>query len=71
MTTPTDGSVPLAVSEIEVRAYAIYCARGCADGHDIDDWLEAERQLQAEAEGQTPARSDDGQAAVATTPAHT
>jgi len=27
------------------RAYELYCARGCQDGHDIDDWLSAEREL--------------------------
>ena len=30
---------------IEARAYAIYLARGGADGHDQDDWLQAERDL--------------------------
>lgn len=28
------------------RAYEIYLSRGGADGHDIDDWLDAERELQ-------------------------
>jgi len=28
------------------RAYEIYEARGCADGCDVDDWLQAERELQ-------------------------
>lgn len=32
-------------SEIERRAYELYEARGRADGHDWDDWLEAEREL--------------------------
>ena len=27
------------------RAYEIYLERGGADGRDMDDWLEAERQL--------------------------
>ena len=31
--------------EIELRAYQIYVERGGADGHDIDDWLQAEREL--------------------------
>jgi len=31
--------------EIELRAYQIYIERGCADGHDVDDWLQAEREL--------------------------
>jgi hypothetical protein len=31
--------------EIELRAYLIYVERGGADGHDVDDWLQAEREL--------------------------
>jgi hypothetical protein len=34
-----------AVEEIEARAYQIYIERGGADGHDVDDWLQAEREL--------------------------
>jgi hypothetical protein len=30
--------------EIELRAYQIYVERGCVDGHDVDDWLQAERE---------------------------
>jgi hypothetical protein len=30
---------------IERRAYSLYLARGAEDGHDIDDWLQAEREL--------------------------
>jgi hypothetical protein len=28
-----------------LRAYALYEARGCADGHDFDDWLQAEAEI--------------------------
>jgi DUF2934 family protein len=31
--------------EIAVRAYEIYLSRGGSPGWDLDDWLEAERQL--------------------------
>jgi hypothetical protein len=31
--------------DIELRAYQIYLDRGAADGHDLDDWLQAERQV--------------------------
>jgi hypothetical protein len=31
--------------EIGLRAYQIYVERGGADGHDVDDWLQAEREL--------------------------
>ena len=32
------------------RAYELYLERGAEDGHDLDDWLTAERQLR---EGET------------------
>ncbi|MGH9383538.1 MAG: DUF2934 domain-containing protein [Vicinamibacterales bacterium] len=31
--------------EIAREAYAIYLAKGSQDGHDLDDWLEAEQRL--------------------------
>ena len=31
--------------EIELRAHQIYVERRGSDGHDVDDWLEAEREL--------------------------
>ena len=31
--------------EIARRAYVRFCDRGCAHGEDIDDWLEAEREV--------------------------
>lgn len=31
--------------EIARRAYEIFIARGATDGHDLDDWLQAEREL--------------------------
>ena len=27
------------------RAFELYCARGCEDGHDVEDWLFAEREM--------------------------
>jgi Protein of unknown function (DUF2934) len=32
-------------SDITRRAYDLYLARGCEHGHDVDDWLQAERKL--------------------------
>ena len=32
--------------DIALRAYHLYFARGCEHGHDVDDWLKAERELQ-------------------------
>jgi hypothetical protein len=34
-------------SDVARRAYDLYLARGCAHGHDVDDWLQAERKLRA------------------------
>ena len=31
---------------IAQRAYALYLARGGENGHDVEDWLQAERELQ-------------------------
>jgi Protein of unknown function (DUF2934) len=33
--------------EIALRAYQIYVERGGAHGQDVDDWLQAERELVA------------------------
>ena len=40
-------SVEADVTEPDIarRAYELYCDRGREDGHDIDDWLNAEREL--------------------------
>jgi Protein of unknown function (DUF2934) len=31
--------------QIEARAYELYLQRGCEDGHDVEDWLTAEKEL--------------------------
>lgn len=31
--------------EVARRAYDLFLARGCEHGHDLDDWLQAEREL--------------------------
>jgi len=36
---------PPSPEAIAVRAYELYVARGCAEGCDVDDWLQAEREL--------------------------
>jgi hypothetical protein len=33
--------------DIARRAYDLYLARGCEQGHDVEDWLQAERDLRA------------------------
>jgi hypothetical protein len=36
-------------SEVAARAYELYCERGCSHGHEVDDWLQAERELRQDA----------------------
>jgi Protein of unknown function (DUF2934) len=37
-------------SDIARRAYELYLGRGCEHGHDVDDWTQAERELQSDPE---------------------
>jgi hypothetical protein len=32
-------------TQIEAHAYELYLQRGCEDGHSIEDWLNAEKEL--------------------------
>ena len=32
-------------TEVARRAYDLYLARGREDGHDVEDWLQAQRDL--------------------------
>jgi hypothetical protein len=41
--------------DVARRAFELYCARGREDGHDLDDWLSAERALRAAASVSTAA----------------
>lgn len=56
MPNPTRGSPPAegeprdaerhpTREEIESRAFQTYVERGAAEGHDLEDWLQAEREL--------------------------
>ena len=38
----------LAHEMIALRAYEKWRQRGCVDGHDVEDWLEAESELRRE-----------------------
>jgi hypothetical protein len=42
---PEQGSLELTEELIRVRAYHLYENRGCEDGHDVDDWLQAEAEV--------------------------
>ena len=33
-------------TQVAKRAFELYCERGRQDGRDLDDWLQAERELQ-------------------------
>ncbi len=39
---------PLTEEKIRRRAYEIWLARGGESGHELDDWLQAERELQGQ-----------------------
>ena len=43
----TQSTPPAAVPHelIALHAYWLFLARGCVHGHDLDDWLAAEREL--------------------------
>lgn len=44
---PKSPGQPATVTDRDVarRAYDLYLARGREDGRDVDDWLQAEREL--------------------------
>jgi hypothetical protein len=42
-------SVNPSAGDIASRAFELYCKRGYQDGHDVQDWLQAERELQESA----------------------
>jgi hypothetical protein len=44
---PLGASAPVSDGEIARRAYDIFLARGCEHGRDLEDWLQAERELNA------------------------
>jgi hypothetical protein len=33
------------ITDIATRAFELYCERGRQDGHDVQDWIQAEREL--------------------------
>lgn len=39
------GSVELTEESIRLRAYGIYEQRGRQEGHDVEDWLQAEAEI--------------------------
>ena len=51
--------------EIALRAYHIYLERGGIPGNELEDWIEAERQLVGENENGKPRRKPKVNSAVA------
>ena len=45
-----NGSAPVTDADVARRAYELYLARGREPGHDIEDWLQAERDLRGAVE---------------------
>lgn len=45
--SPTAVAIASSVTQADIarRAFELYCDRGLEDGHDVDDWLNAEREL--------------------------
>ncbi|HTS71591.1 MAG TPA: DUF2934 domain-containing protein [Terriglobia bacterium] len=41
----TTAKIPTSQDAIRERAYQMYQKRGSKDGHDMQDWLRAERQI--------------------------
>jgi hypothetical protein len=41
----TNGNAEEAQDQIRMRAYELYEARGYVDGHDAEDWYQAEEEL--------------------------
>jgi len=52
--------------QIELHAYQIYTERGRLEGHDLADWLKAERELTRESQSAVPdlATSDSSRTAA-------
>jgi len=38
---------PVSLDDVAQRAYELYIQRGGEHGYDLDDWLQAERELRA------------------------
>jgi hypothetical protein len=41
----SNSGIRVSVDDIRVRAFHMYQQRGSKHGHDIQDWLKAERQI--------------------------
>jgi DUF2934 family protein len=48
-----DAATDLTENDIARRAYDLYLMRGGEPGHDVDDWLQAERELRSSSRAST------------------
>lgn len=55
--SPSATPPPPTQEQIAALAHAIWMDRGCPEGRDLDNWLEAERQLRGEV--RKPLAADD------------
>jgi hypothetical protein len=62
LTMPTHGTTTPASAKIAARAFELYCQRGRQGGHDVEDWLQAERELHGTAILRTLAERTDATA---------
>ena len=46
---PKSPTAPIPEEHVAQRAFELYCERGCQHGHDIEDWLQAERDVRGNA----------------------
>jgi hypothetical protein len=46
--SPEFTTAPISDAEIARRAYEVYCERGGQHGRDLEDWLQAERELRTQ-----------------------
>ena len=51
MTSGSNGSAAVTDADVARLAYDLYLARGGEPGHDVEDWLQAERDLRGAVEG--------------------
>ena len=53
--TPATSTTKPACEHVAKRAYEKWLKRGCVHGHDLQDWVEAEKEVMAEQKGSTTA----------------
>jgi len=48
-----DAATDISEHDIARRAYDLYLTRGSEPGHDVEDWLQAERELRTRSDAST------------------